>query len=64
MTYSPASRVNNLPNCFDRLCDICRDPIIGIMKGIEVPPRLAHDFCGGRVLTADERKILEKKKNA
>ncbi len=32
--------------------------MIGVIIGPQAPARLAHDECGGRPLTAEERKVM------
>lgn len=43
---------------FDRCCDVCGYPMIGVIAGPQAPARLSHDECGGRPLTAGERDSM------
>ena len=44
------------PTHKDRLCDLCHQPMIGIMRDSEPrPPRRVCDPCGGSPIRYDKR---------
>lgn len=58
LTPRPTRNGQHRAGQHDRACDVCNTPMIGVIAGHQVPIRLAHDHCGGRPLTPEEREQL------